>query len=371
MSTSLEIQRMSGNSVIDEPEMAEQQTTHGLSGDESAPQISIVVPLFNEEDSVEELHRRLEEQLVQRGQSYEMVFVDDGSHDRTFQCLKTLHEKDPEHVRIVRLRRNFGQTAGLAAGIDHARGQIVITMDGDLQHDPSDLPVFFEKIDEGYDLVSGWREQRVDNLLLRRLPSKIANWLIAKMSGVPLHDFGTTFKAYRREILDDLELHGELHRFVPALLSWQGVSIAEVPIKNIMRPAGKSSYGISRTFRVLFDLLTVKFLVSYISRPLHAFGMVGGTLFSAGFLIAAVITGLYYFNGLVVSDHLGNLMLSLLLMVLGVQLIATGLTLEVGIRTYHAATGRRIYAVRQVISLENGHGATDTMQSSSVKSIPR
>lgn len=317
------------------------------------PVISIVAPFYNEEDTVDELYERLRAQLELRGEPWEAVFVDDGSRDGTFARLKALHERDQEHVRIVQLRRNFGQTAGLAAGMDHARGQIIITMDADLQHDPSDLPKFFEKIDEGYDLVSGWREDRVDNFLARRLPSRIANWLMAKLSGVPLHDFGTTFKAYRREILEKLELHGELHRFIPALLSWQGVSISEVPIKNIVRPVGQSNYGISRTFRVLFDLLTVKFLISYISRPLHLFGLIGGGFFSLGFAIAAIISGMFYFGVLVIHDHLGNLIFAMLLMTLGFQLVAFGLVLELLTRTYHASTNKRIYAVRQVLSRDS------------------
>ncbi len=315
----------------------------------SHPVISVVVPVFNEEESVEELHKRLTDQLQRRGDAYEIVFVDDGSRDGTYARLLSLLERDEEHLRIVRLRRNFGQTAALAAGIDHAVGDVVITMDGDLQHDPADLPAFFEKIDQGYDVVSGWRKKRIDNFLLRRIPSRIANWLMAKLTGIPLHDFGTTFKAYRREVLRDLELHGELHRFVPALLSWQGVSIIEVPIRNVLRRSGKSNYGISRTFRVLCDLLTVKFLVSYISRPLHFFGMIGGLLFAVGAGLAGTITIAYYLAGLVINEHLGNLMLAMLLMMLGVQAIGIGLTLEVATRTYHAAAGRRIYAVRNVV----------------------
>lgn len=313
------------------------------------PELSVVVPLYNEADSVRELHARLTEQLRLRGATYEIVLVDDGSRDLTYQQMREVHAADPGHVRLVRLRRNFGQTAGLAAGLDHARGKVIITMDGDLQHDPSDLPRFFAKIDEGYELVSGWRERRVDGLLLRRIPSKVANWAMSRLTGIPLHDFGTTYKAYRREILEGLELHGELHRFVPALLSWQGVSICEIPITNIPRPHGQSNYGISRTFRVLFDLLTVKFLVSYISRPLHVFGLTGMLLFGAGFAIALLLTCGYYLGWLTISDHLGNLMLALLLMVLGVQLVSTGLVMEVMIRTYHAAAGRKIYAVREVV----------------------
>jgi glycosyltransferase involved in cell wall biosynthesis len=313
------------------------------------PQISVVVPLFNEAEVIDELHARLAVELRRRDAPYELVFVDDGSRDGTFERLAALFQKDSEHVRVVRLRRNFGQTAALAAGIDHARGAVIIAMDGDLQHDPADLPRFFEKIDEGYELVSGWRERRVDGFLWRRLPSRIANWLMAKLSGVPLHDFGTTYKAYRREILEGLELHGELHRFIPALLSWQGVRMAEVPIRSVPRKHGASNYGISRTFRVMFDLITVKFLVSYISRPLHVFGMAGGLLFGGGFLVAALLTCLYYLGQIVMHDHLGNLVFAMLLMMLGVQLVALGLTLEVAVRTYHAASGRRIYAVRQVL----------------------
>ena len=334
----------SGNATVASPESQDSDAARVA----CQLEISIVVPLFNEENVVQELHRRLENELVLRGSSYEMIFVDDGSRDLTWQRLREIQKRDPVHVRIVRLRRNFGQTAGLAAGIDHARGNIIITMDGDLQHDPSDLPLFFAKIDEGYDIVSGWRQTRVDNFVMRRVPSRIANWLMAKITGIRLHDFGTTFKAYRREVLDDLELHGELHRFVPALLSWQGVSIAEIPIKNIHRVSGRSNYGISRTFRVIFDLITVKFLISYISRPLHVFGAVGGVFFAVGFSIALILTCLYYFDDLVIQDHLGNLLLAMLLMTLGFQTVATGLTLEVGIRTYHVAAGKKIYAVREV-----------------------
>ena len=330
------------------------ESTRGKKWPETRPEFSIVVPLFNEADSIHELHARLEEQLIKRGSTYEILFVDDGSTDLTFKRLMEAHAKDPAHVRIVRLRRNFGQTAGLMAGFDHAQGQVVITMDGDLQHDPSDLPIFFEKIDEGYELVSGWRKKRVDNFVLRRIPSRIANWLMAKLTGIRLHDFGTTFKAYRREILEDLELYGELHRFVPALLSWKGVSIIEVPITNVPRASGKSNYGIGRTFRVLFDLLTVKFLLSYVGRPLHVFGLVGGIMFVLGFLIAAILTTLYYAGLLLISDNLGNLILAMLLMTLGIQLTVVGLTLEVEVRIYHAVSRRRIYAVKNVVeTLQN------------------
>jgi len=310
-------------------------------------EISVVVPFYNERESVKELYSRLKKVLDGTKRSFEIVLVDDGSNDDTYKIAKEIQQNDP-HVTLVRLRRNFGQTAGLAAGFDHSQGDIIIAMDGDLQHFPEDIPRLLAKIDEGYDIASGWREQRVDNFLLRRLPSMIANKIMAILSGVKLHDFGTTFKAYRRNILKDVDLYGELHRFIPALASWQGVTIAEVPIQNIVRPKGRSKYGLSRTFRVLMDLLTVKFMISYVSRPLHFFGFAGLILFSIGFLIALAITLFYYFGGLVISEHLGNLIFSMLLMVLGVQLIAIGLSLEVSSRIYHTTHNRKIYAVRSI-----------------------
>ena len=206
--------------------------------------------------------------------AFEIVLVDDGSSDHTFAMLREIAAVD-SRVTVVKLRRNFGQTAGLAAGFDHARGEYIIAMDGDLQHDPNDIPLFLEKIAAGYDIVSGWRKNRVDNFWMRRIPSRIANWMMAKISGVDIHDFGTTFKAYRRDILDQVPLYGELHRFIPALASWHGASICEVPIRNVNRERGVSHYGITRTFRVFFDLLTIRFLLRYLSRPLHFFGGFG------------------------------------------------------------------------------------------------
>ena len=209
------------------------------------------------------------------------MLVDDGSRDHTFNLLREIAAID-SRVTVVRLRRNFGQTSALAAGFDHARGEYIIAMDGDLQHDPADIPIFLEKIAEGYDIVSGWRKVRIDNFWLRRFPSRCANWLMAKLSGVDIHDFGTTFKAYRREILEQVPLYGELHRFIPALASWHGASICEVPIRNVNRERGVSHYGISRTFRVFFDLITIRFLLRYLSRPLHFFGTLGMFSIMAG-----------------------------------------------------------------------------------------
>src|SRR5437879_1288341 len=242
---------------------------------------SIVVPFHNEENSVTELYDRLKAVMESSGEPFELVFVDDGSTDRTFSLLQDIAHVD-SRVTVVKLRRNFGQTSALAAGFDHARGEYVIAMDGDLQHDPSDIPTFLQKIDEGYDIVSGWRKVRIDNLWMRRIPSKAANWTMSKLSGVEIHDFGTTFKAYRREILKQIPLYGELHRFIPALASWYGASICEIPIQNVNRERGVSHYGISRTFRVFFDLITIRFLLRYLSRPLHFFGTVGMLSILAG-----------------------------------------------------------------------------------------
>src|SRR5438067_5003412 len=256
---------------------------------------SIVVPFHNEEENVTELYDRLKNVMEATGETFEMVFVDDGSRDLTFVHLQEIAAVD-RRVVVVKLRRNFGQTPALAAGFDNARGEYVIAMDGDLQHDPNDIPNFLEKLEEGYDVVSGWREKRIDNFVMRRIPSRIANWLMAKLSGVDIHDFGTTFKAYRREVIHNIPLYGEMHRFIPALASWYGASICEIPISNPKREFGKSHYGISRTFRVFFDLLTIRFLLKYMTRPLHFFGTIGalsgfsGLVLSLWLLILKLIT---------------------------------------------------------------------------------
>src|SRR5581483_1500998 len=236
--------------------------------------LSIVVPIHNEEPSILPLYDRLTSVLLQLRRPYEIIFVDDASTDRSFELLANLVETDPR-LTVVRLRRNFGQTAALSAGFHEAKGEVIIAMDGDLQHAPEDIPALLEKINEGYDIASGWRKERVDNAITRKIPSRIANWLMAKVSGIELRDFGTTFKAYRSEVLKDVKLYGELHRFIPALASFYGARVAEVPIRNTPRASGDSHYGISRTFRVLFDILTIKFLLRYFTRPMHFFGSLG------------------------------------------------------------------------------------------------
>src|SRR5256885_2820267 len=241
--------------------------------------LSIVIPIHNEEPSLLPLYDRLTAVLESLQKPYEILFIDDASTDRSFELLANLVETD-ERLKVIRLRRNFGQTAALSAGFHEAEGEVIIAMDGDLQHAPEDIPALLRKIDEGYDIASGWRKDRLDNALTRKIPSRIANWLMAKASNVELRDFGTTFKAYRAEILKDINLYGELHRFIPALASFYGARVAEVPIRNSPRVSGASHYGISRTFRVLFDILTIRFLLKYFTRPMHFFGKWG--IISAG-----------------------------------------------------------------------------------------
>ncbi len=257
-------------------------------------------------------------------------------------------------VTVVKLRRNFGQTAGLAAGFDHARGEYIIAMDGDLQHDPADIPIFLEKIAEGYDIVSGWRKRRIDNLWLRRIPSRCANWVMAKLSGVDIHDFGTTFKAYRREILDQVPLYGELHRFIPALASWHGASIVEVPIRNVNRERGVSHYGISRTFRVFFDLITIRFLLRYLSRPLHFFGTVGmaGILGSLGVAGWLVLEKFLYHTDLM-SKHGPMMIFAAVLLLAGMNMLAVGLLGEMQVRHYHEPSRRAPYSVERVLRAQS------------------
>jgi glycosyltransferase involved in cell wall biosynthesis len=311
---------------------------------------SIVIPFFNEQESIPQLYMKLTEVMDAIGEPYEMVFVDDGSKDNSYKVLSDIYEHD-RRVNVVRLRRNFGQTPALKAGFDFARGEIVISMDGDLQHDPEEIPRFLEKIEEGYDLVSGWRFQRKDHWLMRQVPSRAANWMMAKLSGIELHDFGTTFKAYRREILQEIQLYGELHRFIPALASSTGARIAEVPISNLERKSGKSNYGIGRTIRVFFDLIMVKFLLDYSTRPLQFFGLLGMAGSGSGALIAVIlVVKKVFFHQHIMTEHGPLMMLSIALFVSGIQFISMGLLGEITSRTYYESQNKAIYALREVKS---------------------
>jgi len=310
--------------------------------------LSVVIPVHNEEPSLLPLYDRLTTVMHGIARPYEIIFIDDASTDRSFELLANLAATDA-HLKVVRLRRNFGQTAALAAGFHEAKGQVVISLDGDLQHAPEDIPALLAKIDEGYDIASGWRKERVDNALTRRLPSRVANWLIAKVSGVPLHDFGTTFKAYRAEILNDVNLYGDLHRFIPALASFYGARIAEVPIQNIVRPKGSSHYGLGRTFRVMFDIITLKFLLSYLTRPMHLFGNVGllNVLGGTGIFVGLFVHKLMSGHGMM-TEHGPLLLLGGLMIMAGFLMFSTGLLGEVLMRTYFESQDRRIYAVREI-----------------------
>ena len=308
--------------------------------------VSMVIPLFNEEDNVETLHERLTHVFTRLGVEYEVIYVDDGSTDGTLPLLEEIQQRDPRVVALS-LRRNFGQTAAFAAGFDFARGDVVVTMDGDLQNDPDDIPKFLELIKDN-DLVSGWRKKRKDHLFSRRLPSILANWLISKVTGVKLHDYGCSLKAYRRDVIKNLKLYGEMHRFIPAVASWYGVRIAEVETVHHPRMKGKSKYGLSRTIKVVLDLITVKFLQSFSTKPLQFFGTIGIAGGFIGFLVLLYLS----IEKLIFSKQIGGrplLLLGALLVIVGIQFIGMGLLGEMIVRVYHESQRKPIYAIKKVI----------------------
>lgn len=309
--------------------------------------ISVILPVFNEEENLVEMNTEITGVLGNMDADYEIIYVDDGSTDRSFEILNSLREEN-QRIKLIQFRRNFGQTAGLAAGFDYASGDVIVTMDSDRQNDPNDIPMMLDKINEGYDLISGWRFDRQDAWLSRKLPSKMANSLISKITGVKLHDYGCSLKAFRKDVIENLRLYGEMHRFIPAIASWMGVRIAEVKVNHRARVAGTSKYGISRTFRVILDLITVKFLLQYSARPIHFFGGIGLASGVMGFLIALVMTFQRFFFGIPMGDR-PLLMLAILLMFIGLQFITFGLLGELMTRTYHEATNKPVYVVRQVM----------------------
>lgn len=311
------------------------------------PQLSVVVPLYNEEDSLQQLVDQLLAALRPMGLAFELVLVDDGSRDGTPLLLRQLAPQVPELVAVL-LRRNYGQTAAMAAGFDNSSAPIIVTLDGDLQNDPADIPLLLDTLDQGYDLVSGWRHQRQDGALNRLLPSLIANRLIAKVTGVRLHDYGCSLKAYRREVVADMNLYGELHRFLPALAFIEGARIGEVRVQHHPRRFGKSKYGIDRTFRVLMDLLTVWFMKRFLTRPMHVFGLAGIITLGLGLSIALWLVG----EKLLLGTNIGNrplLLMAVLAILSGVQLFCFGLLAELQMRTYHESQGRPIYRVRATL----------------------
>ena len=312
----------------------------------SVPDLSIVVPLFNEEESLPLLVEKLLLALRPLGRSFELVLVDDGSSDRTAEVLRQQAARAPELVAVL-LRRNYGQTAAMAAGFDASRGRLIVTLDGDLQNDPADIPMLLERLEQGYDLVSGWRHQRQDHAVSRLLPSKIANALIARVTGVRLHDYGCSLKAYRRELVEDMNLYGELHRFLPALAFIEGARIAEVKVNHNARQFGQSKYGIDRTFRVLMDLFTVWFMKRFLTRPMYVFGFGGLSAMAIGALLSA-----YLLMVKLGGAEIGNrplLLVAVLALITGVQLFCFGLLSEVQMCTYHESQGRPIYRIRETL----------------------
>jgi glycosyltransferase involved in cell wall biosynthesis len=309
--------------------------------------LSVVIPLLNEVESVDELAGRVKSALVATGRTHEIVFVDDGSTDGTWEALQRLHAAVPG-VRVVRFRKNFGQTAALQAGFHASRGAIVITMDGDLQNDPGDIPVLVAKLEEGHDIVSGWRKDRQDAFINRRLPSILANRLISAITGVRLHDYGCTLKAFRAEVAKELRLYGEMHRFIPAIASWMGVSVAEVVVRHHPRKAGRSKYGIFRTVRVILDLITVKFLLDYSTKPIQIFGLIGLGSGASGFALALWLVWQRLFENKGLSNR-PALLLAVLLMFIGVQFITMGLLAEMQARAYHETQDKPVYVIRETL----------------------
>lgn len=317
--------------------------------------ISVIVPVFNEVENVERLCAKLHASLARLERTYELILVDDGSRDGTWEKLKEQAAKVP-HLRLIRLRRNFGQTAAMSAGMHQAKGEVMVTLDADLQNDPDDIPLLLERMDRGFDVVSGWRKDRKDPFIHRRLPSIIANALISRVTGVPIHDFGCTLKAYRREVLENVQLYGEMHRFIPALASWVGGTVDEVVVRHFPREFGKSKYGLSRIVRVVLDLFTVSFLLRYSHSPIQIFGRIGLILGMPGLLMLTgmVLANLSYH---VLGTHFAAdllkrpfwVMTSFMLIFFGIQFISMGILAELQIRTYHESQGKKIYVIKEIL----------------------
>ncbi len=326
------------------------------SSNESDAYLSVIIPIFNEVKSLQLLIENIADVLQQNEIPYEIICVDDGSQDGSVELLRELASRRHDLIAII-FRRNYGQTPAMAAGFQYAQGKIIVTLDGDLQNDPTDIPILIAKLEEGYDLVSGWRKNRQDAALTRLLPSKIANWIIGQVTGVKLHDYGCSLKAYRKELLSDMNLYGELHRFLPALAYIEGAKITEIPVRHHARRYGKSKYGLGRTFRVMMDLLTIFFLKKFLTRPMHIFGLGGLILLIVGLLMGSYLTFLKIFLGLSIG-HRPLLMLAVLLILTGIQLLISGLLAELIMRTYHESQQRPIYRVREILKSSNNNYLT-------------
>jgi glycosyltransferase involved in cell wall biosynthesis len=326
------------------------ETLTELDNEPATVALSVILPVYNEAANLEQLNLKLTDALERLARSYEVIYIDDGSTDRSLAMLREIAARD-SRVRVISLRRNYGQTAAMSAGIDHARGQILIPMDADLQNDPADIASLLEKLDEGYDVVSGWRKDRKDAWLTRQLPSRLANRLVSRLSGVELHDYGCSLKAYRRDALTGVKLYGEMHRFIPIYAGWAGARVTEIPVTHHRRAAGKSKYGLSRTIKVIFDLMTIKFLSSYLTKPLYLFGTAG--LVCLAISLFSFAFALYY--RFVEGVHLNRMplaTLSMIMFAMGVQFIFMGLLAEMVVRTYHESQDKPTYMIRERINID-------------------
>lgn len=316
---------------------------------------SIIIPIYNEEENIKELVQKLEDVINKIDDESEIIFVNDGSTDKSYDLLFEEYNKYGNIV-LVNLARNYGQTYALSAGFEIAKGNVIMSMDGDLQHDPYEVPLFIEKINQGYDVVSGWRKERKDDFITRKLPSQIANWLISLLSGIRIHDFGTTFKAYKHDIIKRINLYGEQHRFIPALASWLGASITEIPITNVVREKGKSNYGLERTFKVILDLIMLRFLLKYSTKPLYFFGLPGLIFELTGVIIGFVLLGKKIFLGTHILPQHGPLMFfSILMVLMGMHCISLGILAEILSRTYYELQGKKPYVIKNILRKEKSN----------------
>ena len=325
--------------------------------EKTAPELSLFLPVLDEEENLRPMHDKIRSALDALGKSAEVIYVDDGSTDKSLPILREL-AADDKRVRVISLRRNYGQTAAMSAGIDAARGEILIPMDADLQNDPADIKRLLDKLDEGYDVVSGWRKNRQDKLISRKIPSQMANRIISWIGGVPLHDYGCSLKAYRREVIQDVKLYGEMHRFIPIYAAWAGARVTEIPVDHHARTMGKSKYGISRTIKVVFDLMTIKFMASYQTKPIYVFGFFGMLAFLASILAGAYAIFLKFAGFLGLPQYQADLVetplpvLSIVMFAISIQFFLMGLLAELLVRTYHESQDKAIYAVRERIGFE-------------------
>jgi len=309
--------------------------------------LSVVIPIYNEKESIAKLYKKLDKTLSGMNLEYEVLLIDDGSTDGTLDELVKIHNKNKSY-KIISFRKNFGQTSAISAGFDFTSGKIVITLDADLQNDPSDIPILLKKLNKGYDIVSGWRVNRKDRAVTRKFPSMVANRLISKLTGVHLHDYGCTLKAYRREVIENIDLYGEMHRYIPAIASWMGVRVAEVPVRHHSRKYGKSKYGFSRTIKVILDIITVKFLLSYSQRPIQIFGLLGLFSSAVGFIMTVYLIIMRIFFNQSLSER-PLFILSIFMIFIGIQLITMGLLAEVLMRVHHEVQNRPTYVIKEMI----------------------